>query len=208
MSIVGRYTESERLLRESVNRNSALTGILFWVVLRRNLIKRGEPPALDRGRHNLKQRQPSYKDILQAFKVVDFLPGTQCRENLVKYKRSRQYGHLLNNGALLLKTSQDRKQNTPANHQSHGQRGCISGHEHLLTTTNSHHKQTSAGKQGKAEKDASWSEKEGHPVQQKSRAVRKDRRSETQATVIYCVESSFLSLFHSHHLFTSFLQEN
>jgi hypothetical protein len=139
--------------------------------------------------------------------IVRYTESERLLRESVNKNVSRR-SHALKNGALLLKTSQDREQQTPANHQSHGQRGCISGHEHLLTTAKSHHKQTSAGKQGEAEKDASWSEKEGHPVQQKNRAVRKDRRSETQATVIYCIGSSFLSLFHSHHLFTSFLQEN
>jgi len=108
--------------------------------------------------------------------IVRYMEGERLLRRSVNKNVSRR-SHDLKTGWIFLKTSQDDKQQTPANHQSHGQRGCISGHHHLLTTAKSHPKQTSAGKQEEAEKDASWSEREGHPVKLKRQKnpVRKSR---------------------------------
>ena len=109
--------------------------------------------------------------------------------------------HALKNGALLLKTSQDREQQTPANHQGKGEMRLIKGHAFLLKSLQYRPKITNVMKRGKSECEMTEYDNRRHPVQQKNRAFWKDRRSETQATVIYCVENSFLSLFHSHHFF-------
>lgn len=109
--------------------------------------------------------------------------------------------HALKNGALLLKTSQDREQQAAANHQGKGEMRFIKGHAFLLKSLQHHAKITNAMKQGKSKCGMTEYDSLRHPVQQKSRAVRKDRRSDAQATVIYCVENSVLFFFHSPHFF-------